>query len=69
MKGKSPARRYHVDIKVSTEGNSDYQASSVQFTVIRGSYGNGGVRKQKLGEQYLEVQNRVNEIYREKGLL
>lgn len=36
--------------------------------VIRGKYGNGEVRKQKLGEQYAEIQNKVNEMYR-KGLI
>lgn len=37
--------------------------------VIRGYYGNGEVRKQKLGDQYWEIQKKVNEIYRQKGLL
>lgn len=32
--------------------------------VIRGNYGNGEVRKQKLGEQYSEIQSKVNEMYR-----
>lgn len=32
--------------------------------VIRGNYGNGEVRKQKLGEQYTEIQSKVNEMYR-----
>lgn len=36
--------------------------------VIRGNYGNGMVRKQKLGDRYAEVQARVNEIYH-KGLV
>ena len=36
--------------------------------VIRGRYGNGEVRKQKLGERYTEIQNKVNEMYR-KGLV
>ncbi|MCF0103977.1 MAG: hypothetical protein HUJ51_01115 [Eggerthellaceae bacterium] len=33
--------------------------------VIRGIYGNGNVRKQKLGEQYAEIQSKVNEMYRQ----
>lgn len=37
--------------------------------VIRGDYGNGEVRKQKLGNQYWDVQKKVNEIYHKKGLL
>ena len=32
--------------------------------VIRGNFGNGEVRKQKLGDQYSEIQNKVNEMYR-----
>ena len=32
--------------------------------VIRGKYGNGEVRKQKLGDQYAEIQSKVNEMYR-----
>ena len=32
--------------------------------VIRGNYGNGEVRKQKLGDQYVEIQGKVNEMYR-----
>lgn len=36
--------------------------------VIRGNYGNGIERKQKLGEQYTEIQSKVNEMYK-KGLV
>lgn len=36
--------------------------------VIRGVYGNGSVRKQKLGNDYAEIQGKVNEMYR-KGLV
>ena len=36
--------------------------------VIRGGYGNGNIRKQKLGEEYSEIQSAVNEMYR-KGLV
>ena len=32
--------------------------------VIRGIYGNGSVRKQKLGNDYAEIQGKVNEMYR-----
>ena len=32
--------------------------------VIRGNYGNGEIRKQKLGDQYAEIQSKVNEMYR-----
>lgn len=33
--------------------------------VIRGDYGNGLERKQKLGDKYTVIQNKVNEMYRE----
>lgn len=36
--------------------------------VIRGDYGNGQVRKDKLGTTYAEIQGRVNEMYR-RGLV
>lgn len=32
--------------------------------VIRGKYGNGAVRKRNLGDRYAEIQNKVNEMYR-----
>ena len=32
--------------------------------VIRGKYGNGDVRKRNLGDRYTEIQNKVNEMYR-----
>lgn len=34
--------------------------------VIRGEFGNGDDRKAALGNRYREIQDRVNEIYREK---
>ena len=50
------------------------QTSSVQsingsleqkaIAVIRGTYGNGLERKQKLGDEYTVIQNKVNEMYR-----
>lgn len=36
--------------------------------VIQGEFGNGKVRKRKLGKSYSEVQKKVNEMYR-KGLV
>lgn len=54
------------------------QTSSVQsingsleqkaIAVIRGTYGNGLERKQKLSDEYTVIQNKVNEMYR-KGLV
>ena len=34
--------------------------------VIRGDYGNGNIRRQRLGNRYQEVQSRVNEIYKSR---
>lgn len=49
---------------VSLSGTLEQKAKEV----IRGNYGNGEVRKRKLGEQYSEIQSKVNEMYR-KGLV
>lgn len=35
------------------------------IAVIRGTYGNGLERKQKLGDKYTVIQNKVNEMYRD----
>ena len=35
------------------------------IAVIRGTYGNGLERKQKLGDEYSVIQNKVNEMYRD----
>ena len=53
------------------ENTSDKKVVDVEEKarqVIRGDYGNGNVRKQKLGEEYSEIQSAVNEMYR-KGLV
>lgn len=42
--------------------NSSIEAKAKQ--VIRGDFGNGSVRKQKLGSEYTSIQNKVNEMYR-----
>lgn len=47
----------------------DGTVEDIAKEVIRGEYGVGMDRKTALGDRYTEVQNRVNEIYREKGLL
>lgn len=39
------------------------------LNAIRGDFGNGQARKEALGDRYAEIQNRVNEIYKERGLL
>jgi len=45
---------------VSPQGTLDEKA----LRVIRGDFGNGEERKQKLGSEYLAIQQRVNEMYR-----
>jgi len=47
--------------KVVLDGSLDDKARQV----IRGNFGNGAERRQKLGDEYAEIQNRVNEMYRE----
>ena len=49
-----------------TSGNLVISGSIEQkaFDVIRGIYGNGQVRKDKLGAEYAEIQKLVNEMYR-----
>lgn len=34
--------------------------------VIRGNFGNGAERRKRLGSEYTEIQNKVNEMYREE---
>ena len=49
----------------ATETATD--ASSIESKakdVIRGKYGNGQIRKDKLGASYAEIQSKVNEMYR-----
>lgn len=36
--------------------------------VIRGDFGNGQVRKDRLGDEYAEIQSKVNEMYRKGNL-
>lgn len=36
--------------------------------VIRGDFGNGQVRKDRLGDEYAEIQSKVNEMYRNGDL-
>ena len=46
--------------QVATNGCVD----EIALDVIRGIYGNGQERKQKLGDRYVEIQGKVNEMYR-----
>lgn len=38
---------------------------TLAWETIRGDYGNGQLRKELLGENYTEIQTRVNQLYRE----
>jgi len=51
------------DTSTNVSGNLDEKAKQV----IRGDFGNGAERKQTLGNEYDAIQQRVNEIYREKA--
>ncbi len=61
-----------VDTPSSRQGSSESTlkpavSSSIEETarrVIRGDFGNGEIRKTKLGKDYVAVQNKVNEMYR-----
>lgn len=59
-----------VDTNVKSQQESNAESSSIDSVeakakqVIRGIYGNGFVRKQKLGNDYAEIQGKVNEMYR-----
>lgn len=59
-----------VDTNVKSQQESNSESSSMGSVeakakqVIRGIYGNGSVRKQKLGNDYAEIQGKVNEMYR-----
>lgn len=59
-----------VDTNVKSQQESNTESSSMGSVeakakqVIRGIYGNGSVRKQKLGSDYAEIQGKVNEMYR-----
>ena len=48
----------------NTESSSMNSVEAKAKQVIRGIYGNGSVRKQKLGNDYAEIQGKVNEMYR-----
>lgn len=59
-----------VGTNVKSQQESNEESSSIGSVeakakqVIRGIYGNGSVRKQKLGNDYAEIQGKVNEMYR-----
>lgn len=59
-----------VNETLSSDGNSNSSTSVSDDVVekakrvIRGDFGNGQERKDKLGASYAEIQNKVNEMYR-----
>lgn len=57
-----------VDPEVEFETISNINVEQMAWSVIRGNYGNNPVRRQKLGEDYQVIQDKVNEFYR-KGLV
>ena len=56
----NPAQTKPVTGSSSATGAIEEEAKEV----IRGKYGNGDVRKRNLGNRYAEIQNKVNEMYR-----
>lgn len=52
----------------SSVNRSTEYIEQMAWAVIRGNYGNNPVRRKKLGEDYLVIQDKVNEFYR-KGLV
>lgn len=54
---------------ISTPAASSDSLEEQARRVIRGDYGNGAERRERLGDRYREIQNRVNEIYRESNVL
>ena len=76
-----PAKRNHATIAepaqskpTSTETTKPFSATSALVSgdvetnarrVIRGDFGNGQERKDKLGSSYSEIQGKVNEMYRQ----
>lgn len=59
-----------VDLMKQEKDSSTLSSEDVEKLaneVIRGNFGNGQTRKDLLGEYYRQIQDRVNEIYREKS--
>ena len=48
-----------------SDNNVDGDVETNARRVIRGDFGNGQVRKDRLGSSYSEIQDRVNEMYRQ----
>ena len=50
----------------SDSGEKEFDVDAAAMDVIRGKYGNGAERKAALGEDYAEVQKRVNELMKQQ---
>ena len=57
-----------IDASASQQTSINSSLEETALDVIRGLYGNGEERKQKLGDSYRTIQNIVNDMYR-KGLV
>lgn len=55
------------NIKDATQANVvvEKNAHAAALSVIRGAYGNNPIRRKKLGNRYQEIQDIVNQLYRE----
>lgn len=53
---------------ISSANMSTENVEQMAWSVIRGNYDNNPIRRQKLGEDYQVIQDKVNEFYR-KGLV
>lgn len=63
---ESAPRRDALSNSAANAGSDMADVEKMAILVIRGNYGNGERRKVMLAERYTAIQNRVNEIYREK---
>lgn len=58
------------NMEINTEAtNRDEVIKNLALKVIRGDFGNGPERKEKLGKFYGEIQKRVNEMLKEKKVV
>lgn len=58
------------NMEINTEAtNRDEVIKNLALKVIRGDFGNGPERKEKLGKFYGEIQKRVNEMLKEKKVI
>lgn len=63
---ESVPQRDALSNSAANAGSDKADVEKMAILVIRGNYGNGERRKVMLAERYTAIQNRVNEIYREK---